>query len=101
MKLTRADVADQIEAVLNGRMSRLDADHWFIEIMDHEAAGMLTFDPASDERLIKEGLWSLQALDHVDASGIFLVSDGELRSAIQRLNGPVSAETRAQTQSAG
>lgn len=64
MRMTRSEVADKIEAVINGRLSRLDADHWFIEMMDTDARGMLAFEPVEDEARIREGLWSLQAIDH-------------------------------------
>jgi hypothetical protein len=85
MKLTFSDVADRIEAVLSGELSRIDADHWFIEVVDNEAAGSLVFDPASDADRIMRGVWCLQALDLTHDNGTLVVSDVDLRLALQAL----------------
>uniref|UniRef100_UPI0035CC8D79 hypothetical protein n=1 Tax=uncultured Sphingomonas sp. TaxID=158754 RepID=UPI0035CC8D79 len=85
MKITFTEVADRIEAVLDGSLTRLDADHWLIEIFDLEGQGRLSFDPADDADRIRQAMWQLQALDLVDDEGKPNVTDDDLRAALAHM----------------
>ena len=71
------------EDVLNGSMSREQADRWaYAVVMQEEEAGVVTHSPPGERERIWAGVMYLYGVDTMKAPGEYLHSDDDIRAAM-------------------
>lgn len=68
--------------VLDGRMTREEADRWAYGVMQQAEAGSLTYSPVTAKDRIWEGVMYLYGIDNMVAPGQYLHSEEDIRSAM-------------------
>lgn len=88
MKIGVYDVLGTLQMVLDGQVTREDADRWAYAAIQKSESNELIFFPASDEEKIWEGLMFLYGIDSKDSPNEYLHSDEDIRQAIIAINKP-------------
>jgi hypothetical protein len=80
--------------VLNGAMSREQADRWaFAVVVQEEEAGVVTHSPPLERERIWAGVMYLYGVDTMKAPGEYLHSDDDIRAAMNAKLGEVADTT--------
>jgi hypothetical protein len=103
MQLDLQAVHRVFEDVLNGRMSREQADRWAYAVVQDEEAGVVTYTPPFERERIWTGVMYLYGIDTMKAPNAYLHSNDDIRQAMMasfggagdNLVGDESAGTRA------
>lgn len=75
-------VRQKFTDVLEGRMSREDADRWAHTILQQEELGELNCVPTSDKTRIWAGVMYLYGIDAKDSPNEYLHTDEDIRLAM-------------------
>jgi hypothetical protein len=70
------------EDVLNGSMSREQADRWAHAVVQEEETGVVTYAPPFDRERIWAGVMYLYGIDTMKAPGVYLHSDLDISAAM-------------------
>jgi hypothetical protein len=70
------------EDVLNGRISREQADRWAHAVVQEEETGVVTYSPAYERDRIWTGVMYLYGIDAKKAPNAYLHSDDDIRDAM-------------------
>jgi hypothetical protein len=78
------------EDVLNGSMSREQADRWAYAVILEEETGVVTYSPPGEREHIWAGVMYLYGVDAMKAPGEYLHSDNDISGAMNaKLDGTV------------
>src|SRR5580704_4045306 len=95
MHIDLQTVCRAFEDVLNGSMSREQADGWaYAVVQQEEEAGVVTHAPALERERIWAGVMYLYGVDTMKAPGEYLHSENDIRAAMNAKLGEI-AETKA------
>jgi hypothetical protein len=83
-------VRQVFEDVLNGAMSREQADRWAYAVVQEEEAGVVTYSPPGERDYIWAGVMYLYGVDAMKAPGEYLHSDNDIRAAMNAKLGDVA-----------
>lgn len=70
------------ENVLNGSMSREQADRWAYAVLQEEETGIVTYSPPLERDRIWAGVMYLYGVDTMKAPGEYLHSDSDISEAM-------------------
>src|SRR6266436_9615641 len=70
------------EDVLNGAMSREQADRWAYAVVQEEETGVVTYSPPRERERIWAGVMYLYGVDTMKAPGQYLHSDNDVSEAM-------------------
>jgi hypothetical protein len=88
MELDLQAVRRVFEDVLNGRMSREQADRWAYAVVQEEETGVVTYSPPHERERIWAGVMYLYGIDAMKAPNAYLHSNDDIREAmIAKLDG--------------
>ena len=76
--------------VLNGRMSREQADRWAYAVVQQEETDVVMYSPARERERIWAGVMYLYGVDTMKAPGEYLHSDNDIREAMNTKLGEVA-----------
>ena len=82
MELDLRSVRAVFEDVLDGRMSREQADRWAYAIVQEEETGVVKYAPARARERIWAGVMYLYGIDAMTAPNAYLHSDDDIRHAM-------------------
>src|ERR1700760_3650050 len=82
MELDLQAVSRVFEDVLNGRMSREQADRWAYAVVQEEETGVVKFSPPRERERIWAGVMYLYGIDTMKAPNAYLHSDDDIREAM-------------------
>jgi hypothetical protein len=82
MEVTVGIVGQIFEDVLNGKISREEADRWARSVMQASEVETLTFSPSRDRKRIWAGVMYLNGVDLMIAPGQYLHTEEEIRDAM-------------------
>ena len=77
------------EDVLNGRMSREQADRWAYAVVQDEESGVVTYSPPRERERIWAGVMYLYGIDTMKAPNTYLHSNDDIREAMMAIVGGV------------
>jgi hypothetical protein len=83
------------EDVLNGSMSREQADRWAHAVVQQEETGVVTYSPPQDRDRIWAGVMYLYGIDAMKAPGVYLHSERDIRAAMNAKLSGVEEEADA------
>jgi hypothetical protein len=83
------------EDVLNGSISREQADRWAYAVVQEEETGVVTYSPPGERDRIWAGVMYLYGVDTMKAPGEYLHSDDDICAAMNAKLGEV-ADGKAQ-----
>src|SRR6266404_6954021 len=78
------------EDVLNGSVSREQADRWAYAVVQEEEAGIVTYSPPHERERIWAGVMYLYGVDTMKAPGEYLHSDNDISAAMNAKLGEVA-----------
>lgn len=78
-KLSKKDLVNIFKDLINGSISRDEADRWAYSMMQAFDNNSLEFIPPSDESLLWEGIRYLYGIDIMEEPGEYLHSIEEIR----------------------
>jgi hypothetical protein len=88
MEVDLQAVRQVFEDVLDGRMSREQADRWAYAVVQEEETGVVKYSPPRARERIWAGVMYLYGIDTMKAPNAYLHSNDDIREAmIARLNG--------------
>lgn len=99
MELTVEAVRQVFEDVLNGKISREEADQWARSVMQAAEVRTLTFYPSRDRERIWAGVMYLNGGDLMIAPGQYLHTEEEIRDAMIRKLGAWNKNARSSRES--
>jgi hypothetical protein len=70
------------EDILNGSMSREQADRWAYAVVQEEETGVVTYSPPGERERIWAGVMYLYGVDTMKARGEYLHSDSDISAAM-------------------
>jgi hypothetical protein len=82
MEVSLQAVRRVFEDVLNGCMSREQADRWASMVVREEEAGIVVFSPPREREHIWAGVMYLYGIDAMKAPGAYLHSNDDIREAM-------------------
>jgi hypothetical protein len=82
MHIDLQTVCRVFEDVLNGAMSREQADRWAYAVVQEEETGVVTYSPPRERERIWAGVMYLYGVDTMKAPGEYLHSDDDIRAAM-------------------
>lgn len=82
------DVREIFDRVINGEMSRADAEHWAYDLMQMAETEGLFFRPAADRDKLWLGIVYLNGVDLQEAPGIHLMTVEDIAEARERFTAP-------------
>ena len=82
MELDLQAVSRVFEDVLNGRMSREQADRWAYAVVQEEETGVVTYSPPRERGRIWAGVMYLYGIDIMTAPNAYLHTDDDIRSGM-------------------
>jgi hypothetical protein len=82
MEVSLQAVRRIFEDVLNGRMSREQADRWASVVVREEEAGIVVFSPPHEREHTWAGVMYLYGIDAMKAPGAYLHSIDDIREAM-------------------
>jgi hypothetical protein len=82
MELDLRSVRRVFEDVLDGRMSREQADRWAYAVVQEEETGVVKFAPPRARERIWAGVMYLYGIDTMKAPNAYLHSDDDIRQAM-------------------
>jgi hypothetical protein len=82
MELDLQAVGRVFKDVLNGRISREQADRWAYEVVQQEENGVVTYSPPVERERIWAGVMYLYGIDTMMAPNAYLHSDDDIREAM-------------------
>src|ERR1700749_3708204 len=91
MELDLRSVRRVFEDVLDGRMSREQADRWAYAIVQEEETGVVKYAPPRARERIWAGVMYLYGIDAMTAPNAYLHSDDDIRQAMMANLGGVGA----------
>ena len=77
------------EDVLNGRMSREQADRWAYGVVREEETGVVAYSPPRERERIWAGVMYLYGIDTMKAPNAYLHSNDDVREAMMAILGGV------------
>ena len=103
MELDLRAVSRVFDDVLNGRMSREQADRWAYAVVQEEETGVVTYSPPFEREHIWAGVMYLYGINTMKAPNEYLHSNDDIREAMMailcggddKLTGDDSASLRA------
>src|SRR5216683_2844420 len=90
MHIDLQTVCRVFEDVLNGSMSREQADRWAYAMVQEEETGIVTYSPPHEREHIWAGVMYLYGVDTMKAPGEYLHSDNDIRAAMDAKLGEVA-----------
>src|ERR1700751_1982110 len=91
MELGLEAVSRVFDDVLNGRMSREQADRWAYAVVQEEETGVVKYSPPRERGRIWAGVMYLYGIDAMKAPNAYLHSDDDIREALMANLGGVGA----------
>jgi hypothetical protein len=91
MELDLRAVSRVFDDVLNGRMSREQADRWAYAVVQEEETGVVKYSPPHERGRIWAGVMYLYGIDAMKAPNAYLHSDDDIREALMANLGGVGA----------
>jgi hypothetical protein len=91
MELDLRAVSRVFDDVLNGRMSREQADRWAYAVVQEEETGVIKYLPPHERGRIWAGVMYLYGIDAMKAPNAYLHSDDDIREALMANLGGVGA----------
>jgi len=91
MELDLRAVSRVFDDVLNGRMSREQADRWAYAVVQEEETGVVKYSPPRERGRIWAGVMYLYGIDAMKAPNAYLHSDDDIREALMANLGGVGA----------
>jgi hypothetical protein len=88
-------ICRMFENVLNGSISREQADRWAHAVVQQEETGVMTYSPPQERDRIWAGVMYLYGVDTMKSPGIYLHSDADISAAMNAKLGEVAEETTA------
>jgi hypothetical protein len=82
MEVDLHTVRQVFENVLNGRMSREQADRWAYAVVQEEETGVVTYSPPHERERIWAGVMYLYGIDAMKAPNAYLHSNDDIREAM-------------------
>jgi len=82
MELDLQAVGRVFKDVLNGRISREQADRWAYAVLQQEENGVVTYSPPFERERIWAGVMYLYGIDAMKAPNTYLHSDDDIREAM-------------------
>jgi hypothetical protein len=82
MEVDLRAVRQVFEDVLNGRMSREQADRWAYAVVREEETGVVTYFPPGERERIWTGVMYLYGIDTMKAPKVYLHSNDDIRQAM-------------------
>jgi len=82
MELDLQAIGRVFENVLNGHISREQADRWAYAVVQQEENGVITFTPPVERERIWAGVMYLYGIDTMKAPNAYLHSDDDIREAM-------------------
>ena len=82
MELDLQAVSRVFEDVLNGRISREQADRWAYAVVQQEENGVVTYSPSVERERIWAGVMYLYGIDTMKAPNAYLHSNDDIREAM-------------------
>jgi len=82
MELDLQTIGRVFNDVLNGRISREQADRWAYAVVQQEENGVVTYTPAVERERIWAGVMYLYGIDTMKAPNAYLHSDDDIREAM-------------------
>jgi hypothetical protein len=89
MEVDLQTVRRVFEDVLNGRMSREQADRWAYAVVQEEETGVIKYWPPRARERIWAGVMYLYGIDAMKAPNAYLHSNDEIREALMESFGRV------------
>ena len=90
MHIDLQTVCRVFENVLNGSMSREQADRWAYAVVQEEETGIVTYSPPHERDRIWAGVMYLYGVDTMKAPGEYLHSDDDISAAMKAKLGEVA-----------
>ena len=90
MHIDLQTVCRVFEHVLNGSMSREQADRWAYAVVQEEETGIVTYSPPHERDRIWAGVMYLYGVDTMKAPGEYLHSYNDIRAALDAKLGEVA-----------
>lgn len=82
MELGLEAVSRVFDDVLNGRMSREQADRWAYAVVQEEETGVVKYSPPRERERIWAGVMYLYGIDAMKGPNAYLHSDDDIREAM-------------------
>src|SRR5262250_1959045 len=89
------------EDVLNGRISREQADRWAYAVVQEEETGVVTYAPPRERERIWAGVMYLYGIDTMKAPNAYLHSNDDIRQAMMAILDGVGDGHRASVATLG
>ena len=83
MKITLKEVKKVFVDVLNGRMTREEADRWAYAVVHASESGNLVFSPKEDKKRIWDGIMYLYGIDMMENPNEYLHTEEDIRIAMK------------------
>jgi hypothetical protein len=88
-------ICRMFENVLNGSLSREQADRWAHAVVQQEETGVVTYSPPQERDRIWAGVMYLYGVDTMKSPGVYLHSDRDISAAMSAKLGGVVEGTAA------
>jgi hypothetical protein len=82
MELGLEAVSRVFDDVLDGRISREQADRWAYALVQEEETGVVKYSPPRERERIWAGVMYLYGIDAMTAPNVYLHSDDDIREAM-------------------
>jgi hypothetical protein len=89
MEVDLQAVRQVFKDVLNGRMSREQADRWAYAVVREEETGVVTYSPPRERERIWAGVMYLYGIDTMKSPNAYLHSNDDIREAMMASLGGV------------
>ncbi len=83
MEIDLRVVRQKFTDVLDGRLSREDADRWAYGVLQQEEKGAVTYSPPADKSRIWAGIMYLYGIDAKDSPDEYLHTDEDIQVAMK------------------
>lgn len=97
MKINLETICGIFMSVLEGKMTREEADRWAFSMIKREEVGELAFEPPSDKEIIWDSLMYLYGIDSMDEPGQYLHTDEDIKAALKVKLGLVTLSVGGQS----
>lgn len=95
MQVDLQTVRRVFEDILNGSMSREQADRWAYAVILEEETGVVTYSPPGERERIWAGVMYLYGVDTMKAPGAYLHSDNDISAAMNAALDELAGERAA------
>jgi hypothetical protein len=85
MLLTISDIKETFTQLINGKISREEADRWAYKRMQAFDSGSLEFESKSDEKFLWSAIQYLYGIDTMISPGEYMHSIEEIKKTFERM----------------